>query len=79
MNTKIQKWGNSQGLRIRKDILEEMKLKIGDEVNISIQENKIVIQEIKNTKYKIENLVKEIPLNYNKKEEINDKSGIEEW
>ena len=35
MLSKIQKWGNSQGIRISKNLLENSYIKIGDEVDIS--------------------------------------------
>ena len=31
MLTKIQKWGNSQGLRFTKALLEEAQINVGDE------------------------------------------------
>ena len=45
MNTKIKKWGNSQGIRISRDILRILKWKIDDEVNIKIEENKLIIEK----------------------------------
>lgn len=40
MHTKIQKWGNSQGLRIPKVVLDEIQSSIGDEVEVYSQEGK---------------------------------------
>ncbi|MBL4823880.1 MAG: AbrB/MazE/SpoVT family DNA-binding domain-containing protein [SAR324 cluster bacterium] len=37
MLTKMQKWGNSQGLRIPKIILEETKIGVGDEVEVFVK------------------------------------------
>ena len=34
MLAKIQKWGNSQGLRISKNLLSDAQLDVGDEVDI---------------------------------------------
>ena len=48
MNTTVQKWGNSQGIRIPKHILEEVGLKINDEVKLKKVENKIIIEKVEN-------------------------------
>ena len=37
MITKIKKWGNSQGLRLTKDILADAQLNVGDEVEVIIE------------------------------------------
>ena len=34
MTAKISKWGNSQGLRMPKDIMDSLHLQVGDNVNI---------------------------------------------
>jgi len=43
MLAKIQKWGNSQGLRLNLQVLEKAQLKVGDEVEVSDQNGQIVI------------------------------------
>ena len=45
MKTKIKKWGNSQGIRISKEILKLMKWQVNEEVSISIHENKLIIEK----------------------------------
>ena len=44
MTTTIQKWGNSQGVRLPKVILEDLDMKEGEEVEISTQNNTIIIK-----------------------------------
>ena len=44
----ISKWGNSQGIRIPKKYLEQLGLKVGEKVDIKIEDGKIVIIPIKN-------------------------------
>ncbi|NOQ21396.1 MAG: AbrB/MazE/SpoVT family DNA-binding domain-containing protein [Candidatus Aegiribacteria sp.] len=70
MHTKIQKWGNSQGLRLAKNILEDASLNVGDEVDIKVQEGIIIIAPSKliRGKYRIENLIAEIPADYGTEE-----------
>lgn len=66
MITKIQKWGNSQGLRFSKTILEEAHIFVGDEVRISVADGKIVVEPTQKIrgKYTIEALVAQIPDGY---------------
>ncbi len=39
----ITKWGNSQGIRIPKKYLDELGLKVGEKVDIKIEDGKLVI------------------------------------
>lgn len=45
LNAVIQKWGNSNGIRIPKHILNSVSLDVNDVVEISIDEDKIIIQK----------------------------------
>ncbi|MBU2510972.1 AbrB/MazE/SpoVT family DNA-binding domain-containing protein [bacterium] len=82
MHTKIQKWGNSQGLRLPKVLLDEIQTDVGDEVEVYSQEGKIIIEPVKQirSKFSLQALVKKIPETY-KTEEINwgNPVGKEEW
>ena len=66
MATTIQKWGNSQGLRFPKSILEEAQIQVGDEVSLSVQDGKIVVEPVHPTrgKYSIQELVARMPVDY---------------
>ena len=44
MVTKIQKWGNSQGLRFPRNILRQMHINVGDSVDVSIANDEIVVK-----------------------------------
>ena len=81
MTAKISKWGNSQGLRFPKNILEELNLSIGDKIKFLIHNNKIILEPIKKSrkKYNINELVKQIPTDYKPHENFNTKVGLEEW
>ncbi len=82
MQTKIQKWGNSQGLRIPKVVLDEIQSSIGDEVEVYSQEGKIIIEPVKRIKGKIslKSLVNKIPKNYKTQEvDWGKPLGKEEW
>jgi len=81
MTATISTWGNSQGLRFPKDIMNQLSLSIGDKVKIFVENQKIVLEPVKPKRKKIDinNLVKDIPLEYNASEIFNDKMGKEEW
>lgn len=76
----ISKWGNSQGFRIPKDILDKLNLAVGDLVNISQKDNKLIIEPAKKEKkYSIDELVSNLPKGYKASEEFSSKSGSEIW
>lgn len=81
-NAKVQKWGNSQGVRIPRYILEQAKLKEGDTVQILLEDDKIVIFQPKRylKKYTIEELFEDYTGDY-KPEELDwgEPVGKEEW
>jgi len=63
VSTKVQKWGNSQGVRVPLQILQEANLAIGDEVEVTVQEGRIVVTPSDRIrgKYRLEDLVARIP------------------
>lgn len=81
MTAKISKWGNSQGLRVPKDIMESLQLHIGDNVNITIVDGKAIIEPIRQNipDYDLNELVSKIPQDYKVKEEFDSTIGKEEW
>jgi len=81
MTATISKWGNSQGLRLPKNIVNDMHLAVGDVVNIFIQDSKVIIEPIKKEriKYDINILVSKIPKEYKIHEEITSTLGNEVW
>ena len=80
MTVTISKWGNSQGFRVPKDILDKLNLAVGDLVNISQKDNKLIIEPAKKEKkYSIDELVKKLPKGYKASEEFSSKSGSEIW
>jgi len=66
MLAKIQKWGNSQGLRLSKNLLEDAKLDVGDEVDIGVKDGIVILKPaIKiRGRYNLKDLVARIPQNY---------------
>ena len=82
MQTKIQRWGNSQGVRFPKTILKEVDINIGDDVNITVYEGKIVVEAVNKVRgrYDIRDLVAQMPDDY-QVEEVNWglPEGVEVW
>ena len=70
MQSKVQKWGNSQGLRFPKSLLEEARINIGDEVNITVRKGKIVVEPVTRIRgrYNLKDLVSRMPKKYEPEE-----------
>ena len=73
MVTKIQKWGNSQGLRLAKQVLEDARIAVGDDVDVTARDGMIVIAPVRRIRGKqsLQELVSRIPDHY--------ESGEMEW
>lgn len=64
MHTTLQRWGNSQGVRIPKDIVKSLGMRIGSELTIELSSDhsQITIRPAKDVRpvrgrHRIENLV----------------------
>ena len=70
MVTKVQKWGNSQGIRFAKAILEDAQIRVGDEVTVSAQAGRIVIEPLTKVRgrYDLKDLVSKMPRDYQARE-----------
>ena len=70
MLSKVQKWGNSQGLRFTKALLDEAQIKVGDEVKISVDKGRIIVEPATKVrgKYDLETLVSRMPKGYQTEE-----------
>jgi len=82
MHTKIQKWGNSQGLRLAKNVLEDADLGVGDEVDVAVRDGIIVVSPAKKIRgrYRLEDLVARIPKDYHAGEvDWGEPVGKEKW
>ena len=51
IQTNIRKWGNSQGIRLSKEILAQMDLQENDTVGINVYNGKMTIEKINKPKY----------------------------
>ena len=63
MVTKVQKWGNSQGVRFPLQVLREANIAVGDEVEVIVLEGRIVVAPSDRIRgrYRLEDLVARMP------------------
>ena len=71
MLTKVQRWGNSQGLPFTKAVLEEARIDVGDRVNATVREGRIVVEPVTTGRgrHDLKTLVSTMPEGYRVEEE----------
>ncbi len=80
MVTKVQKWGNSQGLRLAKHVLENARIAVGDDVEIIVGDEQITLKKVVKPKYDLAEMVARMPCDYQTREEsFGPPVGREEW
>jgi len=82
MVTRIQRWGNSQGLRLAKQVLEDACISVGDDVDVTARDGMIVIAPVRRVRGKqsLQELVSRIPRNYKTREiDWGEPVGREVW
>lgn len=57
MLTKVQKWGNSLGLRIPKSFAQEASIEEGSTVDLSVSDGNLVVRPIQQEKYALKALL----------------------
>ena len=70
MITKVQKWGNSQGLRLSKELLSDVEIRVGDAVDVAVRDGAIVVAPIRRVRgrHNLRELVRHIPRDYKPEE-----------
>jgi len=82
MITKVQKWGNSQGLRLSKELLSDVQIDVGDAVEVTVHDGSLVITPARRVRggVGLEQLVGRIPKGYAPEElDWGPPSGREVW
>jgi antitoxin MazE len=69
MLTRVQKWGNSQGLRLARHVLENAHIAVGDSVEVVVGKEQIVIKKAARQKFDLAAMVARMPKNYKVREE----------
>jgi antitoxin MazE len=60
MRASVKKWGNSAAVRIPASVLEATDVQLDDEVDVREESGRIVIEPVRERKYKLEDLLKGI-------------------
>ncbi len=60
MNTKVQKWGNSLGLRIPKSLAEEAGVEAGSTVDVSVRDGDLVVKPVRRRRYRLSDLLRRV-------------------
>lgn len=70
MVTTVQKWGNSQGIRLSKDVLSSLHLAVGDAVEVSVADGLLTVTPVRSVRgrYNIDDLMALVPDDYEPEE-----------
>lgn len=70
MITRVQKWGNSQGVRLSKDLLADVDVAVGDEVDVEAREGRLVVTPMRRVRggRDLREMVARIPKDYRPEE-----------
>ena len=80
MQTKIQRWGNSLGLRIPKSFAEQVGVEAGSEVDLAVEDGELIVRPGRLPKYELTDLLKGVTArNVHGEVETGDSVGREVW
>ncbi len=80
MKTKVQKWGNSLGLRIPRSFAAEAQVEAGTIVNISVENGGLLIRRVHQRRYSLSDLLKKVTSrNLHGEVETGEAVGREAW
>ena len=60
MLTKVQKWGNSLGLRIPKSQAEEVCVEAGSAVEITTEKGALIVRPVRRRRYRLSSLLRKV-------------------
>jgi antitoxin MazE len=63
MVTRVQKWGNSQGVRLSKALLSDAEIEVGDEVKVVVEGGALIVTPVRRIRggHDLRELVRRIP------------------
>ncbi len=80
MITRIQKWGNSLGLRIPKNIAQDAGVEVGTTVNLTLKDGQLIVSPARNRSYDLKHLLEKVtPENIHEEIEYGQAVGREVW
>ncbi len=64
--TRIQKWGNSQGVRLSKEVLEAAGMDVGDDVDVTVQDGVVLVTPARRVRGRVtlEGLLGDLPADH---------------
>jgi antitoxin MazE len=78
MQTRVQKWGNSLGVRIPRSLAEEVGVGPGSEVSLSVLEGELIVKPVFPARFKLDDLLAAItPENIHSAVDIGEAVGVE--
>jgi antitoxin MazE len=60
MQTRVQKWGNSLGLRIPRSFAAEAQVEAGSTVDLSVQNGSLLVRPLRTRKHALSKLLKKV-------------------
>jgi len=80
METRIQKWGNSLGLRIPRSFAAEAQVEEGSTVDLSVENGRLLVRPLRTRKYALSALLKKVkPQNLHAEVATGKRVGRETW
>jgi antitoxin MazE len=80
MLAKVQRWGNTQGVRLPKHVLESADISVGDVIEVIPLEGQIFIKKLSTRKFDLREMVSRMPHRHMVHEEgFGGPVGKEEW
>ena len=80
VQTKIQQWGNSLGLRIPRAFAQEAGVEAGSEVDLSIQRGELVVKPTRRRRIRLSELLRKVtPRNIHAGMDAGGPVGKEVW
>ena len=80
MQTKVQKWGNSLGLRIPRSFAAEAQVEEGTTVDLSVENGSLLVRRLRPRKYALRELLKKVaPRNLHGEVPTGKRVGRETW
>ena len=80
MQTKIQRWGNSLGLRIPRSFAEEAGVEAGSQVNLSVRDGDLIVRALKRRTYRLSELLEKVTAeNLHREVDTGNPIGREVW
>jgi len=80
MQTKIQKRGNSLGLRIPKSFAEQAGVEAGSDVDLSVENGELIVRPRRSPRYELKDLLQAVTANNVHREiETGEPVGRESW